>query len=129
MGETHATVENRCFRGIGVTARLAAGVLRFHRSQKAAPIGREVRSPSIEHERLRDALEWGRHELNALYEHTQRSVGESEAEIFAIHALLLEDEDYLAALAEEIDAGKCAEEALERATERFGAMLASLDDP
>ena len=129
MGETHATVENRCFRGIGVTARLAAGVLRFHRSQKAAPIGREVRSPSIEHERLRDALEWGRHELNALYEHTHRSVGESEAEIFAIHALLLEDEDYLAALAEEIDAGKCAEEALERATERFGAMLASLDDP
>ena len=129
MGESHATVESCSYRGIGVTARCAAGILRFHRQPKTLSVGRTAQSPAVEHERLRDALERGRHELNALYEHTHRSVGESEAEIFAIHAMLLEDEDYLAALAEEIDAGKCAEEALERATERFGAMLASLGDP
>lgn len=129
MDKADAAAKSRCFRGIGVTARLAAGILRFHRPQKVVSVGRAAQSPAVEHERLRGALEWGRRELNSLYEHTQRSVGESEAEIFAIHAMLLDDEDYLEALAEEIDAGKCAEEALEGATERFGAMLASLGDP
>ena len=58
----------------------------------------------------------------------KEALGENEAQIFEIHAMLLEDEDYNSTIIEEINRGKGAEEAVEIACRSYKEMLRSLDD-
>ncbi len=126
---SNPTVQSKTLRGIGVTARLAAGPLCFYRERNLRK--RQILSHSKEEEwaRMQQALELGRKKTVSLYERALQMLGDEEAQIFEIHAMLLEDGDFLDSLRAEIDAGKCAEDALESASHSFQAMLISLNDP
>ena len=56
------------------------------------------------------------------------SIGEAEAQIFEIHAMLLEDEDYFETVVSEIKKGYTAEVGVRQASEKYSAMLESLGD-
>lgn len=131
--DTRKRRERRLVSGIGVSGGCAAGPLFFLNRAEAESIDPEESlpaSPAEEWERLAKALETVKEELGLLAERTQASVGEEEAGIFRIHAMLLEDEDLLDAFREEIfREEKNAEEALEAGVDRFSAILGALDDP
>jgi len=125
----HNTTTSQTVRGIGVTSRLAAGPLRFYREKAIQKRRLPSQGSDAEWARIQKALELGRQRTVALYERALQMVGEEEAQIFEIHAMLLEDEDFLEGIREELNRGASAEEALERATDRFERVIASLDDP
>ena len=131
--DTRKRRERRLVSGIGVSGGCAAGPLFFLNRAEAESIDPEESlpaSPAEEWERLAKALETVKEELGLLAERTQASVGEEEAGIFRIHAMLLEDEDLLDAFREEIlRRGKSAEDALVAGVDRFSAILGALDDP
>ena len=116
-------------RGIGITARRAAGKLRFYQSGVPKKNPLPHKGQENEWERLHRALHIGQSKTTELYEHALKLLGEEEARIFEIHAMLLEDEDFLEALEKEVKEGRTAEEALEVTAKRFEALLASLPDP
>ena len=55
-------------------------------------------------------------------------IGVDEAQIFEIHAMLLEDEDFLESVESCIDGGFSAEEAVKKSAEKFYLQLRSLGD-
>ncbi len=122
--------QDRSIQGVGISNGRAAGTLKFFR-RTAAPSPRraEPRDKVGEWERLRNALKKTAEQISSLYERALQTVGESEAQIFEIHGMLLEDEDFLDALHEETERGSCAEDAVDRAAKKISAMFESLGDP
>lgn len=122
--------QDRLIQGVGISNGRAAGTLKFFR-RTAAPSPRraEPRDKVGEWERLRNALKKTAEQISSLYERALQTVGESEAQIFEIHGMLLEDEDFLDALHEETERGSCAEDAVDRAAQKISAMFESLGDP
>ena len=115
-------------RGTGIGSRCAIGKLRFlHTSvQKGNEKGRGI---DAERARFADALSRVLQNLARLQESARARIGEDAAEIFAIHAMLLEDEDLLGEIENSILQGVSAEAAVEAAKEVLCAQLAALDDP
>ena len=130
-GMNEKTEKNRILRGVGISHGCACGTLRFFR--KAAlvrePEERIQRSPQKEAERLHEALEAVRAHLGRLCRHTAREAGEEAAEIFEIHAMLLDDEDFLESMRVEISSGACAEDAVKRSAKQYAEILSALSDP
>ncbi len=118
------------YRGVGISHGCVGGILRFwKRKTPATEVTRTPKNAQHEADRLQKALETVHSRLGILCKRTAREVGEEAAEIFEIHAMLLEDEDFLEAMREEMAVGKPAELAVEHAADRCAAMLSSLTDP
>ena len=121
--------QSRILHGVGIGNRRVAGRLRvLQRPAQQPPTGRSTQDKETEWARLQAALKHTAESLSVLYRRTLESLGESEAQIFEIHGMLLEDEDFLDALREEINKGRCAEAAVEQAVKRLSAVLEGLDD-
>ncbi len=88
-----------------------------------------AQSLEIEQNRLKKALQSVLTETEKLGKLANEQIGASEAEIFEIHAMLLDDGDFLDALNGELSLGKCAEDAVSGAVEDYAARLAALPDP
>lgn len=119
----------RIFRGTGISSGKACGILRFFR--KAPPPrarAGQVLDSEAERLRLETALRTTGEQLAVLRGRALSEAGKEEAEIFEIHAMLLEDEDFLDTLWQELEKGRCAEDAVERATRMFSQQLRELND-
>lgn len=116
--------------GIGISNGIAGGVLKFFkrqptpRSDSSSPS-----SPGEERDRLQKALATAQSEISDLYLRTAEELGESEAQIFEIHAMLLSDEDFTEGLEHEIAQGRSAEEAVRITAQQYANMLGELNDP
>ena len=66
--------------------------------------------------------------LGALYEKARAELGEAEAEIFSVHQLMAEDEDFADLITAAIAGGAEASEAVRQAGEQCAAMFSSMDD-
>lgn len=116
--------------GTGISNGRRAGNLKFFRRASQKNIKNEgSNDPSQEWARLEKALHETSAHLMTLREKAFSEVGEQEAQIFEIHAMLVGDDDFLDALHTEIDNGNSAEDALEYAVRRFTQMFEGLDDP
>ena len=124
--------KDRKISGVGISNGRAAGKLKFFRRDTPSPISSKRNASydkKSEWERLRNALKKTADSISALYERALQTVGESEAQIFEIHGMLLEDEDFLDALRAENETGCCAEDAVDRAAKKISAMFEGLGDP
>ncbi len=121
---------SRMFRGVGIGNGCACGVLRFWESQVIqAPVLPEAsRGEDAETLRLQQALRVTGEHLHHLREKTARELGDAEAEIFEIHAMLLEDEDFLDGLAHRLHTGCTAEDAVRQTASTFGETLRGIGD-
>lgn len=116
-------------RGVGISRGKAAARLHFYASRKPSPtLSPASTSPEEERARLFSALQRVDADLALLYEKAYQEAGESSAEIFSIHRMLLSDEDFTEGLEEELAAGRTAEAALEATVQRFSVMLEALED-
>ena len=116
--------------GTGISNGRNAGKLKFfHRGEIKRNKPTKSCDSRLEWERMEKALKETAAQLSRFREKALQSAGESEAQIFEIHSMLLEDEDFLDALKDAIQNGRSAEDALEDTARKFSQIFDELDDP
>ena len=113
--------------GTGISNGRNAGPLRFFRRKVAVSSPPRAKGTE-EWPRMQAALQKASARIAALYEKALDSLGEQEAQIFEIHGMLVQDEDFLDGLKSEVEAGCVAEEALERTVQRLAQIFEEMDD-
>ncbi len=120
--------KTKVVRGTGIGRGCTVGVLRFlHTSvQKSDKKGCGIHEERI---RLYDAIENVKRSIAHLQKTAEEEIGAEAAEIFAIHAMLLEDEDLLERMESVLAKDLSAEVAVREAGDALSAELAALNDP
>ncbi|MCM1125311.1 MAG: phosphoenolpyruvate--protein phosphotransferase [Lachnospiraceae bacterium] len=89
----------------------------------------KVDDPEREWNRVNEAAETAKEQLQKLYDKAVVEVGETSAAIFEVHQMMLEDEDYLDAIQNMIKTEQiCAEYAVAVTGDNFSEMFAQMDD-
>ena len=115
------------FRGVGITTKKTSGTLRFYQTA-TRPIPHGKKSARSQAERLEDAIEETKKTLTLLQQRARLGAGDAEAQIFEIHAMLLEDDDFQEALRLQLASGEAAEVAVSRAVRQFSDQLLATND-
>ncbi len=116
-------------RGKSVYGGVAIGKILYVKN-----VGRQTRRRSVENvlqeeSRLDKARDVAIEQLETLYHHARRTVGESEAEIFQVHRVMLEDLDYLEAICRVIREEKVnAEYAVAVVGAQYAKVFQAMDD-
>lgn len=120
--------ETKVVRGTGIGQGCTVGVLRFLNAsdQKGDEQGRGAPEERI---RLYHAIENVKHALSHLQKTAEEEIGADAAEIFAIHGMLLEDEELLERMESALANNFSAESAVRQAGDALSAELAALNDP
>lgn len=125
----------RTIRGIGIGDGAALGRLHWlappAAAAPAAPApeaGTVERSPAEEEARFRAAQTTARDALEALYAESRAAVGEEAAQIFAVHAMIADDEDFTDLVLARIAAGEGAELAVVGAADELAARFRAMED-
>lgn len=117
------------FTGKGVYGAIAIGKLSVFERQGMRVKRVPISDPAAEIERLEAAKAVAIRQLAKIYEKALKEVGEANAQIFEIHSMMVEDEDYNDAIAEMIRSQSInAEYAVAMTGENFAEMFASMDD-
>ncbi len=115
--------------GKGVSGGYASGRIAFFHRDVAEVEKRAVDDAEAEVERFLKAKEVASEQVRLLYEKAVTDVGQEEANIFDIHQMMLDDEDYLEAIQGLIiDQQVNAEYAVATTAEEFADMFSSMDD-
>ena len=113
-------------KGVSISQGLAVGKIVVLTSA-AAPEA-QTGTPEEELARFQRAQQQAVRDLGALYEKARAELGEAEAEIFSVHQLMAEDEDFTDLIAAAIADGAEASEAVRQAGEQCAAMFSAMDD-
>ncbi|MBO5377781.1 MAG: phosphoenolpyruvate--protein phosphotransferase [Ruminiclostridium sp.] len=117
------------FNGKGVCPAVAAGRISVFRRADIQVKRLKTDDTEAELLRLEEAKKTAIRELGEIYEKAVRELGEANADIFDIHMMMLEDEDYNEAIAEVI---KCqnvnAEYAVAVTADNFSHMFENMED-
>lgn len=127
----------RIFYGVGINSKKAHGKLRFY-EETSSPVSENggardasqanARSPKEEKTRFFDALNKAVERTKKTASIARHEIGEDEAQIFEIHAMLLEDEDFLESVISGIDSGLSAEASVAKSAESFYLQIRALGD-
>ena len=117
------------FKGKGVCAAAVIGTASVFKRQ-AAEVRREmITDTAKELERVEAAKALAVQQLTAIHEKALREVGQTDAEIFEIHIMMLEDEDYNESIKNIIETQQVnAEYAVAVTSDDFAEMFTSMDD-
>ncbi len=108
---------------------IAYGRIKYISSKSEVIKNRICDNPRAEFERFEAACRRVSGELDRLYETAVRQVGESNAQIFRIHQMMLEDEDYIDAVKKMIEnEHSCAEYAVYVTGMNFADMFSAMDN-
>ena len=114
--------------GTGIGTRCAVGKVRFlHTSEQLGE--KKGRGMEEERARLSVALEKVKQSIINLQKTAEEDIGSEAAEIFAIHAMLIEDEDLHEKIEEGLLQNLSAEAAVQGASEALSLELLALNDP
>ena len=117
------------FKGKGVCAAAAIGKASVFRRKAAAVKREKITDTAKELERVEAAKALAVQQLTAIHEKALREVGQSDAEIFEIHIMMLEDEDYNESIKNIIETQQVnAEYAVAVTSDDFAEMFTSMDD-
>lgn len=115
--------------GKSILNGIAIGKIHFYHKRPVEAPSASTRTPAEELERFDQARAAAQEQLRALYESARSEVGEDNAAIFDIHAMMLEDEDFLDAVRGIIETqGVTAEYAVLTAGENFAQIFAAMED-
>lgn len=117
------------FSGKTVYSGVAMGPVMVLRTQQEQVRRTKIENAECEAERVQDAIGQAKSQLAALYEKAVVEVGESNAAIFEVHQMMLEDDDYLDAIYQVIRTEMVnAEYAVTVTGDNFAEMFAGMDD-
>ena len=116
--------------GKSILNGIAIGKLKLYKKKDAVISAADVADPAAEEARFEDARAKAIDQQTALYEKALDEAGEDIAEVFNIHAMMLDDDDFVDAIKEIINGQhKCAEYAVKTAGDNQAAVFAAMDDP
>lgn len=116
-------------KGKSVYKGIALGKIHVMRSNDFQVRRKRIENMETEIARVEEAKAQARDELQALYDKAIVEVGESNAAIFQVHQMMLDDEDYQESIENIIKTQKVnAEYAVAVTGDNFSEMFASMDD-
>lgn len=117
------------FFGKGVSPSIAIGKAVLHLKKDTEVERKKITDTDAEIRRLEDAVNKVSDSLLHLYERALSEVGESGAQIFEIHRMMLEDDDYMESVRGIIERQKVsAEYAVALTSDNFEAIFLSMED-
>lgn len=117
------------YKGKGVYGAVAIGKISVYKRQELSVKRTRIEDVEAEKKRVEHAKEISKQELSDIYEKALREVGETNAQIFEIHMMMLEDEDYNESISSIIETQLVnAEYAVALTSDNFAQMFASMDD-
>lgn len=119
----------REYTGKGVYGAIAVGKISIFKRQDTVIQRTSVADTEAEKARAEAAKTAASEQLQAIYEKALKEVGETNAQIFEIHMMMLEDEDYNESIQNIIDTQKVnAEYAVSVTADNFAEMFSAMDD-
>lgn len=116
-------------KGKGVYGAIALGRISVFTRREASVKRTHIEDIEAEKARLEKAKEKATEQLRTIYEKALKEVGEANAQIFEIHQMMIEDEDYNESIASIIGTQSVnAEYAVAVTADNFSEMFASMDD-
>ena len=116
-------------KGKGVYGAIALGRISVFTRREASVKRTHIEDIEAEKARLDKAKEKATEQLRTIYEKALKEVGEANAQIFEIHQMMIEDEDYNESIASIIETQSVnAEYAVAVTADNFSEMFASMDD-
>ena len=117
------------YDGKAVFEGIAIGKISVYTKQEQLVKRIKVDDPEAEKKRYADAREVAIEQLKGLYEKAVKEVGESGAEIFEAHQLMVDDEDYIESVENIIDTEEVnAEYAVAQTGDNFAKMFAEMKE-
>ena len=116
--------------GKSILNGIAIGKIKIYKAPKMEISEALITDVEGEIARFDEAVEKAIDQQNALYDKALESAGEESAEIFSVHAMMLEDEDLTDAVHDIISRNKrSAEYATKQAFDNQAEVFAQMDDP
>ena len=116
-------------KGKGVYGAIALGPVSVFTRKEAAVKRTHIDNIPAEKARLAAAKEKAIAQLNDIYSKALKEVGEANAQIFEIHIMMIDDEDYNDSISNIIDTQSVnAEYAVAVTADNFAEMFSSMDD-
>ena len=117
------------FNGKGVCGAIAIGKVSVLKRRDVQVKRIKIDNPKSELDRLEAAKKRAVSQLNDIYQKALKEVGEANAQVFEIHMMMVEDEDYNEAITEMINGQSVnAEYAVAVTSDNFAEMFSSMDD-
>ena len=117
------------FSGKGVYSAIALGKIAIFKKQDTTIKRFHVEDSESEIARVEAAKNAACEQLQTIYEKALKEVGETNAQIFEIHMMMLEDDDYNESIKNIIETQKVnAEYAVAVTADNFAEMFSSMDD-
>ncbi len=117
------------FTGKSIFNGIAIGKILFYSKDGVQIFRHKVEDTDAEMARYNEAKEKAIEELNVIYEKAVKEVGEMNAAVFEVHAMMLEDDDYNDSVKNIITSqGVNAEYAVATTSDNFSKMFAEMDD-
>ena len=117
------------FTGKGVYGAVAIGRISIFKKPDAPVTRVRIDDTKAEKERLAAAKVAAARQLSEIHEKALKEVGEAHAQIFEIHLMMLDDEDYNESIENIIDTQSVnAEYAVAVTSDNFAQMFSSMDD-
>ena len=118
-----------CLKGKSVYKGVALGKISVLKKDDYVVKRVKVEDPEAEIERVSQAKEKAREQLQKLYDKAVKEVGEASAAIFEVHQMMLDDDDYNESIENIIRTQEVnAEYAVATTGDNFSQMFASMDD-
>lgn len=117
------------YTGKSIYKGIAIGKILVYKKGKQAVVRTKVQDVEAELARYEAASQTAIEELNALYEKAVKEVGEMNAAVFEVHAMMLEDDDYVDSIKNMIENEQVnAEFAVATTGDNFAHMFEAMDD-
>ena len=116
-------------QGKSIFGGIAIGPIYFFTKEQKQVKRTKIEDAAAEIKRYEDACETAKEQLGELYEKALKEVGESGAQIFEVHQMMLEDDDYNDTVKSIIETQMVnAEYAVATTGDNFAAMFAAMED-
>ena len=117
------------YSGKSVSGGIAIGKIAVLSERITKAVPQPITDTAEETQRFRKSLNIAKSQLEKLYNEAIDKVGVSSAEIFDIHKMMLEDEDYIESIESTISSEMVnAEYAVFKTGEEFAAMFSKMDN-
>ncbi len=117
------------FNGKGVYGAIALGKISVFKRREAKVKRIHVEDTQAELKRLEEAKQRSVEQLQQIYDKALREVGEANAQIFEIHMMMIDDDDYNDSIRSIIETQSVnAEYAVAVTADNFAEMFASMED-
>ena len=117
------------YTGKSIYKKVAVGRIFFYEKNENVVKREKIEDAQKEIDRLEAAKTVAIAQLERIYQKAVKEVGEDNAEVFQVHQMMLDDEDYIDSITNIItEEMVCAEYAVATTCDNFAAMFASMDD-